>query len=33
VFLALIAVRMWFSGDEARADAAVPPPAVDTRAP
>jgi uncharacterized membrane protein YfcA len=33
VFLALIAVRMWFSGDEARADAAVPPHAVDTPAP
>jgi uncharacterized membrane protein YfcA len=25
VFLALIAVRMWFSGDEDRADAAAPP--------
>ena len=33
VFLALIAVRMWFAGDEARADAAVPPHAADTPAP
>ncbi|SOD02033.1 hypothetical protein SAMN05216486_10217 [bacterium JGI 053] len=33
VFLALIAVRMWFSGDDARAHAAVPPPVVDTPAP
>ena len=33
VFLALIAVRMWFAGDEARADAPVPPHAADTPAP
>jgi uncharacterized protein len=33
VFLALIAVRMWFAGDEARAGAAVPPAAADTPAP
>ena len=33
VFLALIAVRMWFSSDDARAHAATPPPAVDTPAP
>ena len=33
MFLALIAVRMWFSGDEVRADAAPPPPAADTPAP
>ena len=33
VFLALMAVRMWFSGDEARADGASPPHAADASAP
>jgi uncharacterized membrane protein YfcA len=33
VFLALIAVRMWFSGDEASANAAAPPPVAGTPAP
>jgi hypothetical protein len=33
VFLALIAVRMWFSRDDAPANAAAPPPTFDTPAP
>jgi uncharacterized membrane protein YfcA len=33
VFLALIAVRLWFSGDEARANAAPAPPAAGIPAP
>ena len=33
VFLALIAVRMWFSGDEAPANASSSPPAVDIHTP
>ena len=33
VFLALIAVRLWFSSDDARAHGATPPPAADAPAP
>ena len=33
VFLALIAVRMWFSDDRAAASPAAPPPSADTPAP